>query len=124
MASATQTMRDRAFMPPPVVRGRKGTSRWQRLLQAERSLAILARCHRAMAGRGTLLLVERVPPGGADRPWEPFFQDLNMLAGLGGRERGEAEWHALLETAHFSMTRIVPITADASLIEAQPTAAA
>ncbi len=86
----------------------------------ERATAILATCRRAMAGRGALLLVERVLPGGADRPWEPYFADLNMLAGLGGRERGEAEWRALLAGAGFSVTRIVPTGADASLIEARP----
>jgi hypothetical protein len=58
------------------------------------------------------------------RPWAPFFQDLNMLAGLAGRERGEAEWRALLAAAHFSVTRIVPTTAGASLIEARPAPAA
>ena len=58
----------------------------------ERSLAILARCREAMAVSGTLLLVERaLPVDGVDRPWEPFFSDLHMLASLGGRERSEAE---------------------------------
>ena len=91
----------------------------------ERSLAILARCREAMAVSGTLLLVERaLPVEGVDRPWEPFFSDLHMLAGLGGRERSAADWRALLAAAHFDMTRIVPTTADASLIEARPTAAA
>ena len=84
------------------------------------SLAILASCHRAMAGRGTLLLFERVLPVGADRPWEPYFSDLNMLQALGGRERTEAEWAALLAAAGFRLTRIVPTASGIDLIEAHP----
>ena len=84
----------------------------------ERATAILATCRRAMAGRGALLLFERVLPVGADRPWEPYFSDLNMLQGLGGRERTEAEWRALLAGAGFTLTRVVPTAAGVSLIEA------
>lgn len=86
----------------------------------ERSTAILARCHRAMAGRGALLLSERVLPVGADRPWEPFFSDLHMLQVLGGRERTEAGWRALLAGAGFTLTRIVPTASGFGVIEARP----
>ena len=82
--------------------------------------AILTCCRRAMAGRGVLLLVERVLPDGADRPWEPFFSDLNMLQALDGRERTEAEWRALLAGAGFTLTRIVPTTSGFGVIEAHP----
>lgn len=87
----------------------------------ERATAILGSCHRAMGGRGTLLLVERVLPTGAERPWEPYFSDLNMLQGLDGRERAEADWRSLLEGAHFTISRIHPTAAGPSVIEARPT---
>ena len=86
----------------------------------EQSAAILTCCQRAMAGRGALLLVERVLPNGADRPWEPFFSDLNMLQALGGRERTEAAWRALLAGAGFTLTRVVPTAAGFGVIEAHP----
>lgn len=86
----------------------------------ERATAILRICHQAMAGHGTLLLVERVLPTGPNREWEPYFSDLNMLQGPGGRERTAAEWRALLGAARFTMTRVVPTAAGPSLIEALP----
>ncbi len=88
----------------------------------ERATAILATCRRAMAGRGALLLFERVLPDGADRPWLPYFGDVNMLQGLGGRERTEAEWRALLASAGFTLTQIVPTASGFGVIEARPAA--
>lgn len=86
----------------------------------ERASAILANCRRAMGGRGALLLLERVLPAGAAREWEPYFSDLNMLQGLDGRERTEADWRRLLESARFDMRRIVPTGARTSVIEVAP----
>lgn len=84
-----------------------------------RATAILATCRRAMAGRGTLLLVELVLSSGAQRPWWPYFMDINMLQGLGGHERTEADWRALLAAAGFALTRIVPTTSGFCAIEAR-----
>ena len=43
-----------------------------------------------------------------------------MLLGPGGRERTEAEFRHLLETAGFRLTRIVPAGLTFSVIEAMP----
>ena len=82
----------------------------------ERSAAILAKCRRAMAGRGAAPLRARAP----ERRGPPLGALLHRpehAPGLGGRERTEAEWRALLAAAGFTLTRIVPTTAGVSLIE-------
>lgn len=83
----------------------------------ERAIAILKNCHQAMQPNGRLLLVEMViPPGN-----EPFYGkllDLQMLLNYGGRERTETEYQALLETAGFSLTKILPVAPPVSIIEA------
>ena len=85
----------------------------------ERASAILARCREAMAGRGLLLVYERVlPPVGSEPPWDPFFSDLNMLQGPGGRERTEAEWRSLLVAEGFALQRLVPTPIGLTIMEA------
>jgi hypothetical protein len=83
----------------------------------ERAIAILKNCYKAMQPNARLLLVEMViPPGN-----EPFFGkllDLQMLVNYGGRERTEAEYQILLETAGFSLTKIYPVAPPISVIEA------
>jgi hypothetical protein len=78
----------------------------------ERSLAILRNCHAAMPDAGKLLLVERIIPErvklSVTPAQEPAFADLNMLVLIGGRERTKEEFHALLNAAGFTVTRIVP----------------
>ena len=65
-----------------------------------------------------LLVVEHViPPGN----WPSFGKllDLTMLVIPGGRERTEAEYEELFEAGGFRLTRVVPTTADVSVIEGQ-----
>jgi len=45
--------------------------------------------------------------------------DLEMLLMPGGRERTEPEWHELMNKAGFEITRIVPMKAAESVIEAR-----
>lgn len=83
----------------------------------ERAIAILKNCYQAMQSNGRLLLVEMVIPQGN----EPFYGkllDLQMLLNYGGRERTEAEYQVLLETAGFSLTKIYPVAPPVSMIEA------
>ncbi|MBE8985841.1 methyltransferase [Nostoc sp. LEGE 12450] len=83
----------------------------------ERAIAILKNCYQVMQPNGRLLLVEMVIPQGN----EPFFGkllDLQMLVNYGGRERTEAEYQVLLETAGFSLTKIYPVAPPISIIEA------
>ena len=46
------------------------------------------------------------------------YVDLNMLVMTGGRERTEAEYRALLDSAGLRLTRIVPTHTEMSVIEA------
>lgn len=83
----------------------------------KRSITLLTNCHRAMAPQGKLLLVEVVLPRGND----PFFykwMDLHLLVTLGGQERTETEFKALLEAAGFRLARVLPTQSPHSIIEA------
>jgi len=89
----------------------------------ERAQVILQCCHRAMAGRGKLLVVERIVPRRLDAsaPHQAIaLMDLNMLVVLGARERREEEFRALLSSAGFRVSRILPATPTVSIIEATP----
>jgi hypothetical protein len=83
------------------------------------SVAILRQCRRAMPAEGKLLLVEAViqPP---NRPDFAKLSDINMLVALGGRERTEEEFAALLAEAGFTMTQVLPTEWRSSIIEAGP----
>lgn len=86
----------------------------------EPALKILANCRRALQGRkdGRLIIVDSVVPETS----EPHFSkilDLEMLLMPGGRERTEREWRDLFDKAGFEITRIVPMQAAESVIEAR-----
>jgi SAM-dependent methyltransferase len=88
-----------------------------------RSAAILRRCRKALDGGGRLLLLEvPFPERVAARPEDAMsvFSDLNMLVMAGGRERTEAEYRALLESAGFRVERVHPTSSAFSLIDAVP----
>ncbi len=83
----------------------------------EQAARILAACWRAMAPGTRLLLIEQVIPAGND-PHESKFLDLHMFVMHGGRERTAEEYRALLDTAGFTLTAIVPTATPWSVIEA------
>ncbi len=90
----------------------------------ERSRMILDNCRRAMGGGARLLLVERIVPDRLEP--SPTHQavarsDLTMLVALGAKERTKAEFDALLNSAGFQLTRVLPAAAGFSVIEAIPT---
>ena len=88
----------------------------------DRAIAILANCRKEMAPSATLLIVERVLPERAEqgRAAKAYLVDLEMLVQApGGRERTESEFRAILATAGFAMTRVVPTTTPVSVIEAR-----
>ena len=69
-----------------------------------RCATLLARCREAAPAGATLLLVERIRPPAlrpTARDEAVARTNLNMLAGLGGRERSEAHYHQLLQAAGF-----------------------
>ena len=86
----------------------------------ERCLKILANCRRALEGssNGRLLVVDNVVPENSD-PHPSKWLDLEMLLMPGGRERTRGEWEALFDNAGFEITRIIPMKAAESLIEAR-----
>jgi SAM-dependent methyltransferase len=86
----------------------------------ERAVEILRSCHRAMLPHARLLLFEGVYPSRIDQSDASrgaAANDVNMLVCTGGRERSEPEFRALYEAAGFTLTRIVPTRARASVIE-------
>ncbi|MFE5858577.1 methyltransferase [Streptomyces sp. NPDC056500] len=87
----------------------------------ERALTVLRRCRAAQdESHGRLLIVEAVLP---ERPSADMTTalDLVMLFGLGGRERTEAQYVALLKEAGFHHLRTLPLEAPGMhIIEAAP----
>jgi O-methyltransferase domain/Dimerisation domain len=79
--------------------------------------SILRNCRKAMSGNGRLLLVERVIPSG-NAPSEAKLFDINMLVTVGGRERTEAQYTALLRSVGLQLTKVTPTKSHVSLIEA------
>jgi hypothetical protein len=89
----------------------------------KRAIAILQSCHRAIQDKGKLLLLERVVPDRVEHsvPAQgPLMSDLNLMVIGGGRERTATEHTALLGTAGFTLTKIVPTQSEVSMIEAEP----
>jgi hypothetical protein len=82
----------------------------------DRCRAILGKCHRAMRPMGKLLVVEQVLPP-ANEPSLGKWLDLHMLVLLTGRERTEAEYRDLLGAAGFELTRVIPTSSGASIVE-------
>ncbi len=83
---------------------------------------ILATLSCAMSAHSRLLVIERVLP---DRV-QPTTQhqavarsDLNMLVGVGGRERTKAEFSSLLQAAGFGALSFTPLAGAFNLIDAR-----
>lgn len=83
----------------------------------DQCLTILGRVRKAMNPAGRLLVVEMVLAAG-DAPHPGKILDMVMLSQLGGQERTEAEYGALLAKAGFRLTRVVPTASAASIVEA------
>jgi O-methyltransferase/methyltransferase family protein len=84
----------------------------------ERSVAILRSCRAALEGDAKVVLVESVIEAG-NAPSRAKFLDLQMLVMTGGRERTVEEYHRLFKAAGLRLTRVVPMGAEDSLIEAE-----
>ena len=83
----------------------------------DQCLTILGNVRKAMSPAARLLIVEMVLPAG-DAPHPGKMLDMVMLAQLGGQERTEAEYGALLGKTGFRLTRVVPTNSAASIVEA------
>jgi SAM-dependent methyltransferase len=82
-----------------------------------RAVTILRNCRKAMTKNSKVVLVDMILPDAASASFSKLL-DLNMLVMNGGRERTMAEFCALLRTADYKLTRIVPTLAPQSVIEA------
>jgi hypothetical protein len=83
----------------------------------EQCLTILGHIHRAAPPHARLLVVESiVEPGNG--PSFAKLLDLTMLVIPGGQERTESQWRSLLARGGFELVRIVPTSADVSVLEA------
>jgi SAM-dependent methyltransferase len=88
----------------------------------------LQNCRKVIPPHGKLLLVEWVMPTGREpredfRFWDTVTMDLIMLAAFGSRSghvRSRSEFQALLGTAGFTLTAVIPTPASISVIEAVP----
>jgi O-methyltransferase/methyltransferase family protein len=89
----------------------------------ERSRAILRNVRRAMPERARLLVVEPIVPENLHAsPLAGMLAhtDLNMMVVTGGRERTEAEYRSLVESAGLRVARVIPTPAAMSIVEAVP----
>ena len=84
------------------------------------AVAILRRIREAMDPAGRLLVLETVLPEG-DEPHLGKLLDILMLALVGGRERTEREYAALLHRAGLRIERVVPTATPVGVLVAAPT---
>jgi hypothetical protein len=84
----------------------------------DRATAILRVCREAVADSSRLLLVEAVIRDDGEPDWGTFL-DVHMLVVLGGRERTEEDWRALLRAGGFRL-RSVASGLGAAVLEATP----
>jgi hypothetical protein len=84
------------------------------------AVQILDQCHRAMPTGARLAIIERTLPQrirAEARDQAVARSDLNMLVGLGGRERSGSEYAALLTAASFGQVNMCPLAREYTLIE-------
>ncbi len=75
----------------------------------DKAIEILRRCHDAMPTHGHVLIVEIVLGPGRPIGHPHRLIDLEMMVTLGGKERSEKEFAALLEQAELRLERVTPI---------------
>jgi hypothetical protein len=92
----------------------------------ERCSSILRLCERAMTAGAPrtprLFVIERLRPerfASTPRHRAIARSDLNMLVSLGGRERTEREYRALLGAVGLRVTRITALPSEFSVVEAR-----
>jgi ubiquinone/menaquinone biosynthesis C-methylase UbiE len=89
----------------------------------EKSGIILRNCCRVMPSGGKLLVVERILPTRLEASSQHHAiarADLTMLVALGGRERSEAEFRALLGSSGFHLARVIATGLEYSVLEGVP----
>jgi SAM-dependent methyltransferase len=79
---------------------------------------ILANCRKALPVGGKLLLVEHLLPEGGGFSVAKLL-DLEVLVMGGGKERTEAQYRELLDTAGFELARVIQPPAGIAILEAR-----
>ena len=74
-----------------------------------KSVEILRRCRNAMPKHGRVLIVEIVLAPGRPIGHPHRLIDLEMMVTLGGKERSQREFAALLAQAGLCLTTVTPI---------------
>ena len=85
----------------------------------EKSLRILTNIREAMRPDSRLLIVETVLPGDNATHFGNLY-DVAMLVLVGGQERTEAEYSALVQKAGLKVARILPTSMPPSVVEVVP----
>lgn len=86
----------------------------------DKALTILKNCRRAIKPDGRLLIIELVlKPSTQGDPGQEFM-DVLMLTLVGGRERTESDFRALVREAGFSLISVTPTDGSPSIIESRP----
>lgn len=83
----------------------------------EDAARILRNCRAAMAAGARLLILEAVLLDD-NGPSAAKWIDLHMMTLLGGLERSQPEWSALLDDTGFRLERVVPLRGSLGAIEA------
>jgi O-methyltransferase domain len=86
----------------------------------EESVAILQAVRRAAPPHAKLLLIETIVPDDPGPDWSKML-DIIMLTLLGGRQRTQQEYEALLAQSGFLFQREIDTDAGISILEAQAT---
>lgn len=74
----------------------------------ERALKILENCRNAMQEGTRLVVVDTIiPPGNAPDPVK--MSEVTIMVVLGGRDRSEAEFRAMLAETGFALDRVTPV---------------
>ena len=71
-----------------------------------------------MARTGRVLIVERLIPEEGSDPVPTLLSDINMLVLTGGKERTNAEYSELLETAGLKLETVRAVAFPYGIIEA------
>lgn len=76
----------------------------------EKCAQLLKNCHTSMQGDGRVIAVDSVlPPLGETGGTSAKLIDMLMLAGIDGKERTEAQWSELFDSAGLEISSVTPL---------------
>jgi hypothetical protein len=85
----------------------------------EQAAALLSAVRNAAPPRARVLVIETILADVPGPDWSKIM-DVIMLWITGGRQRSRSEHEQLLDKAGFRLERVIPTTADVSILEAVP----